>query len=152
MWTQSGEPLVTKSWGARLRFIMVVVFCDRILMRFEALDLSYFLADYSTSFSAVWEKAPEQATTDFSMEECQWARNLTDPAWKTNVESWLEDAEMNNKTKIMPPRTPGAVVHIGKSAGSTISIKLRHGCHSFVPKPCHRNGNPINYTKVNEQN
>ena len=27
-------------------------------------------------------------------------------------------------------------VHIGKTAGSTLSLLLRNGCHSFVPKPC----------------
>ena len=27
-------------------------------------------------------------------------------------------------------------VHIGKTAGSTLSKLLRNGCHSFVPKPC----------------
>ena len=34
-------------------------------------------------------------------------------------------------------RTPsGAFVHIGKTAGSSLSMLLRNGCHSFVPKPC----------------
>ena len=30
----------------------------------------------------------------------------------------------------------GAFIHIGKTAGSTLSLLLRNGCHSFVPKPC----------------
>ena len=35
-----------------------------------------------------------------------------------------------------PPSTLGAFIHIGKTAGSTISQLLRNGCHLFVPKPC----------------
>jgi hypothetical protein len=30
----------------------------------------------------------------------------------------------------------GAFVHIGKTGGSTISVLLRNGCHSFRPHPC----------------
>lgn len=35
-----------------------------------------------------------------------------------------------------PPMTSGAFVHIGKTAGSTLCLVLRNGCHSHVPKPC----------------
>eukprot|EP00978_Attheya_sp_CCMP212_P013337 scaffold33505_cov56-Attheya_sp.AAC.1 len=37
---------------------------------------------------------------------------------------------------ITPLPTTMAFVHIGKTAGSTISKLLRHGCHMFVPHPC----------------
>jgi Sulfotransferase family len=30
----------------------------------------------------------------------------------------------------------GALIHTGKTGGSTISVLLRHGCHSFLPHPC----------------
>lgn len=30
----------------------------------------------------------------------------------------------------------GSFVHVGKTAGSTVSILLRNGCHSFMPHPC----------------
>lgn len=30
----------------------------------------------------------------------------------------------------------GAFVHIGKTGGSTISVALRNGCHSYRPHPC----------------
>jgi hypothetical protein len=36
----------------------------------------------------------------------------------------------------LPPRTPGAFIHVGKTGGSTLSRYQRNGCHSFVPKPC----------------
>eukprot|EP00980_Cylindrotheca_fusiformis_P003506 scaffold781_cov132-Cylindrotheca_fusiformis.AAC.25 len=36
-----------------------------------------------------------------------------------------------------PPRTPGAIVHVGKTGGSTLTAVLRNGCHSYLPKPCH---------------
>ena len=30
----------------------------------------------------------------------------------------------------------GAFVHLGKTAGSTLSVLLQNGCHSFMPHPC----------------
>jgi hypothetical protein len=30
----------------------------------------------------------------------------------------------------------GAFIHIGKTGGSTLSMLLRNGCHSFIKKPC----------------
>jgi hypothetical protein len=32
--------------------------------------------------------------------------------------------------------TNGAFIHMGKTAGSSVSLLLRNGCHSFMPKPC----------------
>ena len=45
---------------------------------------------------------------------------------------------LKNETEHLPspPNTLGAFIHVGKTAGSTISKLLRNGCHSFVPKPC----------------
>ena len=40
-------------------------------------------------------------------------------------------------TKI--PKTLGAFLHVGKTAGSTLSKLLRNGCHSFAKKPCLNN-------------
>jgi hypothetical protein len=53
------------------------------------------------------------------------------PVWKKEIPGWLAQAEF-----IKPPRTPGAFLHVGKTGGSTLSHVLRHGCHSWVPKPC----------------
>jgi hypothetical protein len=39
----------------------------------------------------------------------------------------------------------GAFVHTGKTGGSTISVLLRNGCHSFMPHPCRTN---ITYESV----
>jgi Sulfotransferase family len=33
----------------------------------------------------------------------------------------------------------GAFVHVGKTGGSTLSVLLRNGCHSFMPHPCRSN-------------
>ena len=45
-----------------------------------------------------------------------------------------------NKTRIrrslLPPHTPGAVIHIGKTGGSSLTHILEHSCHSFIRKPC----------------
>ena len=38
----------------------------------------------------------------------------------------------------LPPDTPGAFLHVGKAGGSTVSLVLQNGCHSFVRKPCAR--------------
>lgn len=37
---------------------------------------------------------------------------------------------------VLPPNTPGAFIHVPKTAGSTLSKYLRFACHSWVPKPC----------------
>jgi hypothetical protein len=40
-------------------------------------------------------------------------------------------------------------VHMGKTAGSTLSLLLRNGCHSFVnPKPCHTVPNETMVSKL----
>jgi len=36
----------------------------------------------------------------------------------------------------LPPHTPGAFLHVGKAAGSTLCSVLQNSCHSFVRKPC----------------
>jgi len=41
-----------------------------------------------------------------------------------------------NKTNSLPPDSLGAFIHIGKTGGSTLSILLKNGCHSWLPKPC----------------
>jgi len=35
-----------------------------------------------------------------------------------------------------PEHVNGAFIHMGKTGGSTLSLLLRNGCHSFMPKPC----------------
>jgi Sulfotransferase family len=39
----------------------------------------------------------------------------------------------------------GAFIHTGKTGGSSISVLLRNGCHSFMPHPCRNN---INHESV----
>lgn len=51
--------------------------------------------------------------------KAQWMKLLQlrqQPTWKTTPD--------------------GAFIHIGKTAGSSLSILLTNGCHSFMPKPC----------------
>ena len=45
-------------------------------------------------------------------------------------------ADYNQSIRVMPPHTPGAFIHLGKCGGSSLSVHLRNGCHSFVRKPC----------------
>ena len=58
-----------------------------------------------------------------------------------------------NKTLATPTKQRqheiSAFVHVGKSAGSTASLMLRNGCHSWVPKPCHLN--ITNETELSKQ-
>lgn len=47
--------------------------------------------------------------------------------------------EESEATKIIPTmQSPngGAFVHMGKTGGSTLSVLLKNGCHSYVPHPC----------------
>ena len=37
----------------------------------------------------------------------------------------------------MPPNTTGAILHVGKTGGSSLTSVLRNGCHSWAYKPCH---------------
>lgn len=34
--------------------------------------------------------------------------------------------------------TSAGFIHLGKTGGSTLSLQLRNGCHSWVEKPCHK--------------
>jgi hypothetical protein len=54
---------------------------------------------------------------------------------KKNQTTFLHQYDSSNQIRT-PPDTPGAFLHIGKTAGSTLSHQLRNGCHSFVKKPC----------------
>eukprot|EP00980_Cylindrotheca_fusiformis_P003507 scaffold781_cov132-Cylindrotheca_fusiformis.AAC.26 len=47
-----------------------------------------------------------------------------------------------------PPKTPGAIIHVGKSGGSTLASVLRNGCHSFMKKPCRKIANESIVSKV----
>lgn len=55
--------------------------------------------------------------------------------------SSLAEIGTNKKRYPRPPNTFVGFVHLGKTGGSTVSIMLRNGCHSFVPKPCHKKAN-----------
>jgi hypothetical protein len=58
-------------------------------------------------------------------------------SWSGQIEThWLGQALAANGTAIDPPNTLGAFVHLGKTAGSTLSYLLRNGCHSWVAKSC----------------
>lgn len=47
-----------------------------------------------------------------------------------------------------PPNTPGAIIHVGKSGGSTLASVLVNGCHSFVEKPCTEVGNETILSRI----
>jgi hypothetical protein len=148
--TNTGTPFaMEKGWGATIRLIIVVIICDRMLMGLEKVDLSAFQT--TTNYDHAWKKPEHHSGIDRAFEGCQQRRNLSEPVWKSKAATWLEDASNYNNTKTMPPKTPGAIVHIGKSAGSTVASMLRHGCHSWVPKPCHKRDELMNHTKVAEQ-
>lgn len=55
-----------------------------------------------------------------------------DHSWKQLIPSWLEEVGEQ-----VPPNTAGALIHVGKTGGSTICQQLRNGCHSWSKKPCH---------------
>ena len=53
-------------------------------------------------------------------------------SWRSQMSGWLDE----RNEELTPPNTPGAFVHVGKTAGSTISSLLTNGCHSWSRKPC----------------
>ena len=57
--------------------------------------------------------------------------DVSSPAKNTYVSK-----EKCNNVAQMSTKEAAAFVHIGKTAGSSLSVLLRNGCHSFVPKPC----------------
>ena len=44
----------------------------------------------------------------------------------------------------------GAFIHFGKTGGSTLSLLLRNGCHSFIKKPCREVANETVASKLIE--
>jgi len=65
---------------------------------------------------------------------------ITETANKVTHDAFPPTHHSTNQTRppfdISPLPTNMALVHIGKTAGSTLSQILRHGCHMFVSHPC----------------
>eukprot|EP00980_Cylindrotheca_fusiformis_P003508 scaffold781_cov132-Cylindrotheca_fusiformis.AAC.27 len=68
-------------------------------------------------------------------------------AYKKFVAERLKLSISKSKRK-KPPKTPGAIIHVGKSGGSTLASVLRNGCHSFMKKPCKKIANESIVSKV----
>jgi Sulfotransferase family len=54
----------------------------------------------------------------------------------------------NEDRRLMLKQSVGGFVHIGKTAGSTLTAQLVNGCHSYLPHPC--NYNVRNESKVSQ--
>lgn len=50
-------------------------------------------------------------------------------------QQWLQLVQMRRQPS-WDSLNDGAFIHMGKTGGSSISLLLRNGCHSFMPKPC----------------
>ena len=50
-------------------------------------------------------------------------------------QQWLRLIQMRRKPS-WASVNDGAFIHMGKTGGSSLSLLLRNGCHSFMPKPC----------------
>lgn len=71
-------------------------------------------------------------------------------SWRFKLDNWtasVPDLPLQNAT-FSPPHTPGALIHVGKCGGSTVSVQLRNGCHSFVNKPCQTPRNESRISKL----
>ena len=82
------------------------------------------------------DSSTSRSTTATELERTTATRSVvsrSNPSWKTNneIQTWLEP-----QSHFSPPKTPGAFLHLSKTGGSTLSLQLRNGCHSFVKKPC----------------
>lgn len=71
----------------------------------------------------------------------------------SNMQVSIQQMNNSESSSLFPPRplsqkktlpllpindttATGAFIHVGKTGGSTLSLFLRNGCHSWVPKPC----------------
>ena len=64
------------------------------------------------------------------------SNSTSNSAFETISNDQSKQRKSYNLQNQTPPLTSGAFIHIGKTAGSTLSMLLRNGCHSHVPKPC----------------
>lgn len=55
----------------------------------------------------------------------------------TLVVTRVVDEPVDEPFPSLNPNTTAAFIHLGKTGGSSLSLQLRNGCHSFVKKPCH---------------
>ena len=74
---------------------------------------------------------------------CYFLSSRTFPIDQKQIElvRELKQARTYRPLKSIRAQNPngGAFVHTGKTGGSTISVLLRNGCHSFMPHPCRTN-------------
>lgn len=62
---------------------------------------------------------------------------------RSSPRDWKHE-QLRTSTTTDPSEFPrkGAFLHLGKTAGSTLSLLLRNGCHSFMPHPCRNVSEP----------
>jgi hypothetical protein len=82
----------------------------------------------------------QRTATEFSVSPTTQEIGMK-PDWTKLIPQWLHN---RNTTSVKLLRTgapdmpSGAFVHIGKTGGSTLSLHLRNGCHSFIKQPCNQ--------------
>jgi hypothetical protein len=114
----------------QLRFNITVVFVAIIAI--ALLNFAVILSQLSLSSST--EEILSRLSLGFSTYTATKNETIGRHATATikqNVRRWILEGEQHQ-----PPNTPGALLHIGKTGGSTISGHLRNGCHSWLKKPC----------------
>lgn len=92
--------------------VVVLVFV-RNMIRLSSILTAYLRADHN--FDQPTARTVESQTHRHQ----QWIRLLRmrqQPTWESS--------------------SNGAFIHMGKTGGSSLSLLLRNGCHSFMPKPC----------------
>ena len=66
---------------------------------------------------------------------CSFILLYYDPIDEYQLVNRANSGHPMKSTRLQNPNG-GAFVHTGKTGGSTISVLLRNGCHSFMPHPC----------------
>lgn len=52
------------------------------------------------------------------------------------IQHWTKLVQKRRDKATWADTKDGAFIHMGKTGGSSLSLLLRNGCHSFMPKPC----------------
>jgi hypothetical protein len=114
---------------------------SNIILSSKSLGLILERASSITSQQQHMVESPESNSMSGDEEDEGPTNDFAKIAMRKRVGTYLSG---NNPP--LPPHTPGAFIHVGKTGGSTLARYLRNGCHSFVPKPC----NTVNRYLLNE--
>lgn len=105
---------------------------DSVEMKKSTKQVSAQASQKKPSSTTLWiprqERTPLQAQVS--------SLTSTSPLSHEELQMMVKRYILRQQRGVRMARAPGLLIHIGKTAGSSVSRQLRNGCHSFVPRPC----------------